>query len=167
MWAISGAADGHLCSTFDTAANSWCAVRMTDKTHGEIDINGTPKQIMDAIADLEANEGVKSVKYLERYPDGRPKTVEMEFEKGPIAGTMILDYTWDEPSKMSWKLAEGKLITKWDGEYEITPNTDGSNKVTYRLEVDISIPMIGQIKQKAAKQVIKYALPALKERVEG
>lgn len=140
---------------------------MADSTHGDIDINGTPEQIMDAIADLEANEGVKAVKYLERYPNGRPKTVSMEFAAGPIAGSMTLEYTWNEPNSVSWKLVEGKPISKWDGVYEISPNSDGTNNVNYELEVDMAIPMIGAIKQKAAKLVIKYALPALKERVEG
>ena len=44
---------------------------------------------------------------------------------------------------------------------------DGSTEVTYRLAVDISIPMIGMLKRKAEKVIIDTALKGLKKRVES
>ena len=40
-------------------------------------------------------------------------------------------------------------------------------EVTYRLAVDISIPMIGMLKRKAEKVIIDTALKGLKKRVES
>ena len=39
--------------------------------------------------------------------------------------------------------------------------------MTYRLAVDVSIPMIGMLKRKAEKVIIDTALKGLKKRVES
>jgi len=39
--------------------------------------------------------------------------------------------------------------------------------VTYRLAVDVKIPMLGMLKRKAEKVIIDTALKELKKRVEG
>ena len=43
----------------------------------------------------------------------------------------------------------------------------GGTKVTYDLEVDLKIPMIGMLKRKAEKVIIDTALKELKKRVES
>ena len=43
----------------------------------------------------------------------------------------------------------------------------GSTEVTYRLAVDIAIPMIGMLKRKAEKLITDTALKELKKRVES
>ena len=53
-----------------------------------------------------------------------------------------------------------------DGAYELA-DRGGSTEVTYRLAVDISIPMIGMLKRKAEKVIIDTALKGLKKRVES
>jgi hypothetical protein len=42
----------------------------------------------------------------------------------------------------------------------------GSTEVTYELEVDLTIPMIGMLKRKAERVVIDAALKGLKQQVE-
>jgi hypothetical protein len=39
--------------------------------------------------------------------------------------------------------------------------------VTYRLAVDLTIPMLGMLKRKAEKVIVDTALRELKKRVEG
>jgi hypothetical protein len=53
-----------------------------------------------------------------------------------------------------------------DGAYELD-GRDGSTEVTYRLAVEISIPMIGMLRRKAEKVIIDTALKGLKKRVES
>jgi len=43
---------------------------------------------------------------------------------------------------------------------------DGRSEVTYRLMVDLEIPVIGSIKRKAEKVIVDTALKGLKKRVE-
>ena len=54
-----------------------------------------------------------------------------------------------------------------DGVYHLDDNGDGSTTVSYRLSVDVRIPMLGLIKRKAEKVIIDTALKELKKRVEG
>jgi hypothetical protein len=44
---------------------------------------------------------------------------------------------------------------------------DGSTEVTYRLSLDVSIPLIGMLKRKGEKILIDTALKGLKKRVES
>jgi hypothetical protein len=44
---------------------------------------------------------------------------------------------------------------------------DGTTRVTYRLAVDVAIPLIGMLKRKAEKVIIDTALKGLKKRVES
>jgi hypothetical protein len=58
------------------------------------------------------------------------------------------------------------MLKAMDGSYELA-DRGGSTEVTYRLAVDISIPMIGMLKRKAEKVIIDTALKGLKKRVES
>ena len=144
---------------------------MGDRTHGDISINADQVKIMDVIADLEVypewSDGVQAVEVLEKTPEGRPALARYQFSSGPIKDTFNLAYEWNGNDSVSWKLTEGGMLKKQDGTYTLEPNADGSVQVTYDLEVDISIPMIGMIKKKAEKKIVNTALQGLKERVES
>jgi len=58
------------------------------------------------------------------------------------------------------------MLKAMDGSYELRSLGDDT-EVTYRLAVDISIPMIGMLKRKAEKVIIDTALKGLKKRVES
>ena len=60
----------------------------------------------------------------------------------------------------------GSLLKSLDGEYALTATPEGT-EVTYRITVDVKIPMIGMIKRKAEKVIVDTALKGLKARVEG
>ena len=49
----------------------------------------------------------------------------------------------------------------------LTDLGDGSTDVTYRLALDVSIPLIGMLKRKGEKILIDAALKGLKKRVES
>ena len=54
-----------------------------------------------------------------------------------------------------------------DGAYTLRDLGNGSTEVTYRLALDLSIPLIGMIKRKGEKILIDTALKGLKQRVES
>jgi hypothetical protein len=60
----------------------------------------------------------------------------------------------------------GSLLKAMDGEYILAGTAEGTD-VTYRLTVEVKIPMIGMIKRKAEKVIVDTALKGLKARVEG
>jgi hypothetical protein len=58
------------------------------------------------------------------------------------------------------------MLTGMDGSYELDEVDDGT-RVTYKLAVNVSIPMLGMLKRKAEKVIIDTALKGLKRRVEA
>jgi len=61
---------------------------------------------------------------------------------------------------------EGKMLRALDGAY-ILREIGASTEVTYRLALDVSIPLIGMLKRKGEKILIDAALKGLKKRVES
>lgn len=60
------------------------------------------------------------------------------------------------------------MLRALDGSYALAPLGDGDRtQVTYRLAVDVKIPLLGMIKRKAEKVIIDRALAGLKKRVES
>ena len=143
---------------------------MAEQTTSSITVNASPAQIMDVIADFESYpewaDSVRETEVLSTGADGRAKQVRFNVDAGAIKDEYSLDYTWS-PTEVRWNLVEAKMLKGMDGAYVLEENGDGSTEVTYRLTVDISIPMIGLLKRKAEKVIIDTALKGLKTRVES
>jgi hypothetical protein len=60
----------------------------------------------------------------------------------------------------------GQDAAALDGAYELRESGTGT-EVTYRLALDVSIPLIGMLKRKGEKILIDTALKGLKKRVES
>ena len=67
---------------------------------------------------------------------------------------------------MAWHLVRATLLKGLDGSYRLD-RVPGGTHVTYHLEVDLTMPMIGMLKRKAEKHIINTALAELKKRVEA
>ena len=59
------------------------------------------------------------------------------------------------------------MLRSLDGAYLLRDRGDGSTEVTYRLALDVSIPLIGMLKRKGEKILIDAALKGLKKRAES
>jgi len=125
---------------------------------------------MAVISDFDAYpswaQGVKRAEVVAEGDDGRAQRVYFELDASPIKDAYTLQYDWHGDSSVHWTLAEGKMLKAMDGSYELD-DRGKSTEVTYRLAVDISIPMIGMLKRKAEKVIIDTALKGLKKRVES
>ena len=143
---------------------------MAEQTTSSIVIDATPAQVMAVIADFEAYpewaQGMKRVEVVDPGADGRAREVHFELEAAPIKDSYTLGYDWHGDSAVRWNLLEGKMLKAMQGAYELRPSGSGTD-VTYRLAVDLSIPMIGMLRRKAEKIVIDTALKGLKKRVES
>jgi ribosome-associated toxin RatA of RatAB toxin-antitoxin module len=143
---------------------------MAEQTTSSIIVNATPAAIMGVIADFEAYpewaDSMRETEILSYDAAGRPKQVRFKVDAGPITDEYTLDYTWSA-NEVRWTLVEAKMVKGMDGAYVLDEKGDGSTQVTYRLAVDISIPMIGMLKRKAEKVIIDTALKGLKNRVES
>ena len=142
---------------------------MAQQTESSIVIDASAAQVMEVIADLGPYPewaGVKATRVLATFPDGRPKEVEMTIDSGPIKDTYSIRYQWHGDRRVNWQLTESTVLRDLDGTYLVIDRGDGTSEVTYRLMVDLTIPIIGTIKRKAEKAIVDTALKGLKKRVE-
>ena len=143
---------------------------MTDQTESSIIIEASPEEVMGVVADLEKYPewagSIKRVEVLERDSQGRPLQVTLNIDAGAMRDTVTLNYDWSEsPKTVSWNLEDAKMLTEMDGAYTVVEHEDGC-EVSYRLTVDLAMPMLSMIKRKAEKDVVDAALKQLKKRVE-
>lgn len=144
---------------------------MADQTTSSIVINAEPAAVMAVIADFPAYpewaQGMRKADVVSRNAAGEPEQVYFELDASPIKDQYTLAYDWDGTRAVRWSLVEGKMLKAMDGAYELEDRGDGTTEVSYRLAVDIAIPMIGMLKRKAEKVIIDTALKGLKKRVES
>jgi ribosome-associated toxin RatA of RatAB toxin-antitoxin module len=142
-----------------------------DQTSSSIVVAASPDAVMAVIADFDAYpewaQGVKTARVVEESAETRAGKVYFELDAAPIKDSYTLAYAWDDDRSVTWTLAEGKMVRAMDGAYELEDLGDGRTEVTYRLAVDVAIPMIGMLKRKAEKVIIDTALKGLKKRVES
>jgi ribosome-associated toxin RatA of RatAB toxin-antitoxin module len=143
---------------------------MAEQTTSSIVIDAPAAEVMAVIADFPAYpewaQGMKEAEVVEEGADGRADKVHFELEATPIKDSYTLAYEWKGDSSVTWALVEGKMLKAMEGAYLLRPSGAGT-EVTYRLAVDLSIPMIGLLRRKAEKVIIDTALKGLKKRVES
>ncbi|MGH3385302.1 MAG: SRPBCC family protein [Nocardioidaceae bacterium] len=143
---------------------------MAEQTSSSIRVAADPASVMAVIADFEAYPdwatGVKKAEVLSTDTDGRAEQVTFSLNAPPIKDTYTLEYDWRGDTEVHWTLVRASVLKAMEGSYALRAAGD-STDVTYRLSVDVSIPMIGLLKRKAEKVIIDTALKGLKQRVES
>ena len=144
---------------------------MAEQTEGTIEIEASPSEIVATIADFDAYpewvDGIKSADVRERGPDGRPAEVAFEFAAMGFTATYTLRYDYEADDRaVRWSTVEASGAVKdVQGSYELEA-LNGDTEVTYRLQIELGVPLPGFLKRKADRQAIKTALEGLKKRVE-
>ena len=145
---------------------------MADRTEGSIEIEGSPEEILSAIADFESYpewvEGIRSAEVRGR--DGRGRGTEVAFELSAMGlsarYTLAYEYAPDDTG-IRWTTTEASgALRDIEGEYALEP-LNGDTEVTYRLAVEVAVPVPGFLKRRADRRAITTALEGLKRRVEG
>ena len=144
---------------------------MADQTMSSIVVDAAPREVMAVIADFPAYptwaKGVTVADVVSEFPDGRAEQVFFTLDVSPIKDEYTLEYVWSGDDHVTWTLVEGKMLRALDGAYILTDLGNGSTDVTYRLALDVAIPLIGMLKRKGEKILIDAALKGLKKRVES
>ncbi|MDO0932493.1 SRPBCC family protein [Streptomyces sp. DG2A-72] len=144
---------------------------MAEHTSSSITIEAAPADVMGVIADFarypDWTGEVKEAEVLRTDGKGRAEEVRLVMDAGAIKDDQTLAYTWTGEHEVSWTLVKSQMLRSLDGSYILKPAGAGSTEVTYRLTVDVKIPMLGMIKRKAEKVITDRALAGLKKRVES
>ena len=143
---------------------------MAEHTSSSITIEAAPADVMAVIADFarypDWTGEVKEAQVLATDEQGRAEQVRLVMDAGAIKDDQTLGYTWTGEHEVSWTLVKSQMLRSLDGSYLLRPAGTGT-EVTYRLTVDVKIPMLGMIKRKAEKVIVDTALKELKKRVEA
>ncbi|WP_217165722.1 SRPBCC family protein [Streptomyces sp. AC512_CC834] len=143
---------------------------MAEHTSSSITIEAAPADVMSVIADFarypDWTGEVKEADVLATDAQGRAEQVRLVMDAGAIKDDQTLAYTWTGEHEVSWTLVKSQMLRSLDGTYLLRQAGTGT-EVTYRLTVDVKIPMLGMIKRKAEKVITDRALAGLKKRVES
>ena len=148
---------------------------MAEQTSASIMVQAPAADVMAVIADFAAYpawaKGVTVADVRSAFDEadpgarGRAQQVFFALDVSPIKDEYTLEYVWDGDRSVTWTLVDGKMLRSLDGAY-VLRETGGGTEVTYRLSLDVSIPLIGMLKRKGEKILIDTALKGLKKRVE-
>ena len=150
---------------------------MAEQTSSSIVVDAPAADVMAVIADFAAYpqwaKGVTVAEVRETYDAGDPgqrgraRKVFFALDVSPIKDEYTLAYDWGDDRQVTWTLVEGKMLKELEGAYLLRETGANSTEVTYRLALDVSIPLIGMLKRKGEKILIDTALKGLKKRVES
>lgn len=146
---------------------------MADSSTQSIIIGASPDRVAAVICDFpsypEWTEAVRHAEVIEEYEDGYASQVRFAIDAGVMADDYVLAYEYAEDlSRVEWHLlAPSKMQKSQRGSYDLVANPDGSTTVTYTLEVELSVGMLGMFRRKAEKMIMDTALKQLKRRVEA
>src|SRR5690349_23521639 len=138
---------------------------MAEQTSSSITIDAPPADVMAVIADFGSYptwaKGVQKAEVTAPGAGGRAEQVYFVLDVSPIKDEYTLAYDWDADREVTWTLVEGNMLRMLDGAYTLVDRGDGTTEVTYRLALDVSIPLIGRPQRKGKKILIETTLKAL------
>jgi hypothetical protein len=146
---------------------------MADSSTQSIVIDASPDQVAAVICDFPRYpawaDAVRQAEVIEEYEDGYASQVRFTLDAGVLADEYVLAYEYAEDiSRIEWHLvAPSKMQKSQHGSYDLVGNPDGTTTVTYTLEVELSVGMLGMFRRKAEKMIMDAALKQLKRRVEA
>ena len=143
---------------------------MADQASSTITINAPAERVLAVIADIPSypqwTGQIKSAEVVDAGADGRPQSARFVMDAGLLKDEYTLQYAW-RPDGVDWHLIGASTVQKSQvGSYTLTDHGD-TTEVTYRLAVDIAMPMLRMFKRKAEKMIMDSALKELKKRVES
>ena len=149
---------------------------MSDAAEEHIRIAAPPQRCFEVAVDFERYPewatDVKEAEVLARDDEGRGSKVRFAVAAMGQNIRYTLDYDYaGAPTEFSWTLAESNVLTVLDGSYHFEPDPDtgvgGGTALTYRLAVDLNLPLPGFMKRQAAGMVINNALKGFKRYLEA
>jgi len=129
-----------------------------------------------------ADEVLAVLLAIERYPewardlkeaevlgrDDHGRVIEARFRAAGFGYSTQYTLAYDHTvaGRLAWKLTKGDVTRKLDGSYALTDNGDGTTDVSYELEAELILPLLGFIKRRVTHKITHTALRELKARVE-
>ena len=146
---------------------------MSDQAAERTEIDATPEACFAVAIDFEKYpewaSDVKEVTIVAHDDQGRGGDVSFRVAAMGRSTSYTLRYSYgSNPLRMSWRLIEGDVMERIDGEYEFVSVGDGSRcEGLYFVSIDMLVPLPGFVKRRAEAKILHTAMDDLKKRVES
>jgi uncharacterized membrane protein len=124
----------------------------------------------DAITDYETfaswQSAVVDTEVLDWDARGRGKRVRLFVDAKVRKVDYTLDYRYDEPERIEWDFVEGNGINDADGHYLFEDLGGDRTRATYKLGLEVGIPLPGPVARRAHKSTLKASVEDLKREAE-
>lgn len=145
---------------------------MSEFSAGSVTVEASVDAIYAILRDLPAypnwSASIKAVEISESDPSGNPTKVNLKVEAGVLKDRVSLDYDWSKaPTEISFSLEEANLLTEMNGLFVLKAIDDDTTEVTYKLKVDLSMPVPDIMRKKQEQATIDQELAKLKSHAES
>jgi uncharacterized membrane protein len=135
-----------------------------------VEIDAPIETCFAAIIDYETfpswQGAVTDTEVLDWDSKGRGKKVRLFVDAKVRQVDYTLDYSYDEPTRIQWDFVEGNGINGADGHYLFEDLGAGRTRATYKLGLEVGIPLPGPVARRAHKSTLKGSVEDLKREAE-
>jgi ribosome-associated toxin RatA of RatAB toxin-antitoxin module len=132
-------------------------------------IRADPAACFAVITDFDAypqwSSAVRRTRVLEHHPDGLAKRVEMELDITIRRIRYVLEYRYEPPGRLTWKMAEGDLRGV-EGVYTFEPAGPGRTQVTCSQAVDVGFWIPGFLRHTFEQHALRTSVEEFRQAVE-
>jgi hypothetical protein len=135
-----------------------------------VEIDAPIETCFAAIIDYETfpswQGAVVDTEVLDWDSKGRGKRVRLFVDAKVRKVDYTLDYSYDEPTRIEWDFVEGNGINGADGHYLFEDLGNDRTRATYKLGLEVGIPLPGPVARRAHKTTLKGSVEDLKKEAE-
>jgi uncharacterized membrane protein len=135
-----------------------------------VEINAPIETCFAAIIDYETfpkwQGAVVDTEVLDWDAKGRGKRVRLFIDAKVRKVDYTLDYSYEQPERIEWDFVEGNGINGADGHYLFEDLGADRTRATYKLGLEVGIPLPGPVARRAHKTTLKSSVEDLKKEAE-
>jgi uncharacterized protein YndB with AHSA1/START domain len=135
-----------------------------------VEIDAPIETCFAAIIDYETfpswQGAVVDTEVLDWDSKGRGKRVRLFVDAKVRKVDYTLDYSYDQPERIEWDFVEGNGINAADGHYLFEDLGGDRTRATYKLGLEVGIPLPGPVARRAHKTTLKGSVEDLKKEAE-
>jgi uncharacterized membrane protein len=135
-----------------------------------VEIDAPIETCFAAIIDYETfpswQGAVVDTEVLDWDAKGRGKRVRLFIDAKVRKVDYTLDYSYDEPERVEWDFVEGNGINAADGHYLFEDLGNDRTRATYKLGLEVGIPLPGPVARRAHKTTLKGSVEDLRKEAE-
>jgi uncharacterized membrane protein len=135
-----------------------------------VEIDAPIETCFAAIIDYETfpkwQGAVVDTEVLDWDSKGRGKRVRLFVDAKVRKVDYTLDYSYEAPERIEWDFVEGNGINGADGHYLFEDLGGNRTRATYKLGLEVGIPLPGPVARRAHKTTLKGSVEDLKKEAE-